>query len=116
MMFIGILFTIANGVILYYKVLSDIDEEEERLTSLNRIGVLKKEVRLMISKELALVFFIPIIGGGLTGLYFANMLVLNPSTADLFMKKSITIFIVGFIIQAIFYLVSRRKYIKQANI
>ncbi|CEO08067.1 ABC transporter permease [[Clostridium] sordellii] len=116
MMFIGVLFTIANGVVLYYKVLSDIDEEEERLMSLNRIGVLKKEVRLMISKELALVFFIPIIFGGLTGLYFVNMIVLKKSTADLFMEKSIIIFIVGSIIQGIFYLISRRKYIKQANI
>lgn len=116
MMFVGVLFTIANGVVLYYKVLSDIDEEQDRLTSLNRIGVLKKEVRLMISKELSLIFFIPIIFGGLTGLYFVNMVVLKDSTADVFMEKSIIIFIVGSMIQGVFYLISRRKYIKQTNI
>lgn len=35
MIFIGLLFVISNGVVLYYKVFNDIKDEEERIISLN---------------------------------------------------------------------------------
>lgn len=113
MIFIGLLFIIANGVVLYYKVLSDIQDEEERMKSLSRIGVLQKEVKSMISKELAITFFIPIIVGGGLGLYHLYLMVSNSGMADLLIKKSIIVLAIGAILQVIFYVVSKRKYIRE---
>lgn len=112
MIFIGLLFIIANGVVLYYKVLSDIQDEEERMKSLSRIGVLQKEVKSMISKELAITFFVPIVIGGGLGLYYLYLMVSNSGMADLLIKKSIMVLVIGAILQTIFYIISKRKYIK----
>lgn len=113
MTFMGLLFIIANGICLYYKVLSDIQDEEERIISLNRIGILQKEVKSIISKEIAITFFIPILVGGGLGLYFLYILFSRCETTALLMKKSVVILLIGAIIQGIFYLISRKKYIKE---
>lgn len=113
MIFIGILFMIANGVVLYYKVLSDIDSEKERIISLNRIGITTKEIEKIINKELLITFFVPLLFGGGIGMYLLYIMVSNSGMTELLMKKSLLIFIGGFIIQSIFYLVSRRKYTKE---
>jgi len=113
MIFIGALFLVANGVVLYYKVLSDIKDEEERITSLTRIGVTQKEIKSMISKELAITFFTPILIGGGLSLYYIYVLWSNSSMVGLLMKKSLIVLICGTIIQIIFYLISRKKYIKE---
>ncbi|WP_278278203.1 ABC transporter permease [Alkaliphilus peptidifermentans] len=113
MIFIGLLFVIASGVVLYYKVLSDVDDEKERLTSLTRIGVSEKEIKSMIYKELGVVFFIPInIGGGM-GLYFLYVIFSNSGILELYMKKAFIIFMWGLMFQILFYIINRKKYLKE---
>lgn len=113
MIFIGLLFVIANGVVLYYKVFSDIKDEEERIKSLNRIGILQCEIKTMIKKELAITFFAPIIIGGSLGLYFLYIMVSNSGMTELLMKKAFIVLLVGFIIQVFLYLISLRKYFRE---
>ncbi|WP_170272302.1 ABC transporter permease, partial [Clostridium tarantellae] len=112
MLFIGLLFVIANGIVLYYKVLCDIEEEKERIISLRRIGILQKEIKSIISKELAIIFFVPIIIGGGMGLYYLYVILSNTGMIELLIKKSFVILIGGILIQIIFYFISRRKYFK----
>lgn len=113
MIFIGLLFVIANGVVLYYKVFSDIKDEEERIISLNRIGILQSEIKTMISKELAITFFAPIIIGGSLGLYFLYIMLSNSGMTELLMSKALIVLLIGFIIQALLYLISLSKYFKE---
>lgn len=111
MVFIGIMFFIANGVVLYYKVLSDIDDEKERVNALTRIGITETELKSIISKELAITFFVPMIIGGGIGIYFLYIMMSNNSIAGLLMKRSLAIFIICIIAQTIFYCIGKRKYI-----
>lgn len=113
MIFIGLLFIIANGVVLYYKVFSDIKDEEERIKSLTRIGILQSEIKIMVKKELAITFFAPIIIGGSLGLYFLYIMVSNSGMTELLMNKAFIVLLVGFIIQVFLYLISLRKYFKE---
>lgn len=113
MIFIGVLFVIANGVVLYYKILSDIQDEEERLTALSRIGVKEKEIKSMITKEIAITFFMPILFGGGLGLYFLYVMVSNSGMIRPIMEKSLLVLMVGALFQIIFYLICRRKYIRE---
>lgn len=113
MIFIGLLFVIANGVVLYYKVFSDIKDEEERIISLNRIGIIQSEIKATIKKELAITFFAPIIIGGSLGLYFLYIMVSNSGMTKLLMSKALIVLLVGFIIQVLLYLISLRKYFKE---
>lgn len=113
MVFIGLLFVIANGVVLYYKVFSDIKDEEERIISLNRIGILQSEIKTIIRKELAITFFAPIIIGGSLGLYFLYIMVSNSGMTELLMSKSLIVLLIGCIIQVLLYLISLRKYFRE---
>lgn len=113
LIFIGLMFVIANGVVLYYKVLSDIDEEKERVNSLQRIGVTEKELKNTISKELIIIFFIPILIGGGIGLYFLYLMMSNSGSVDIIIKNSLVVLFAGIVIQFILYLICRKKYIKE---
>lgn len=113
LIFIGLLFVIANGVVLYYKVLSDVYEEEGRVMSLTRIGLSDKEIKSIISKELGIIFFIPILIGGGLGLYYLYVIFSNSGILELFMKKAFMILIWGSMFQTLFYIISRKKYIKE---
>lgn len=116
MIFIGMLFVVANGVILYYKVLSDIGDENERINSLKRIGITAKEINSIVSKELAIIFFMPTLIGGGMGLYYLYVMISNSGMTELLMNKSVLILVIGYIFQYIFYLISRKKYIKEINV
>lgn len=113
LIFVGLMFVIANGVVLYYKVLSDIEEEKERVKSLQRIGVTEKELKNTISKELIIIFFSPIVIGGGLGLYFLYLMMSNSGSVNIIVKNSIIVLIAISIIQFGLYLISRKKYIRE---
>ncbi|KAB3530477.1 ABC transporter permease [Alkaliphilus pronyensis] len=113
MIFIGLLFVVANGVVLYYKVLADIDDEKTRLKALTTIGMSEKEIKSIITKELAITFFAPVIIGGGMGLYYLYVTLSNSEILEMFMKNALMIFIWGSMAQFIFYMISRKKYLKE---
>ncbi|MEH6940871.1 ABC transporter permease [Bacillus sp. JJ722] len=115
MIFMGILFTVASGVVLYYKVLTDIEEEKERIISLKRIGITFKELQRMVSKELAVTFFMPtFIGMGL-GLYYIYVSFSNDTMKWTMLMKSSLVCIAFLVIQVILYFVCRRKYFSELD-
>lgn len=116
MMFIGILFAISNGVVLYYKVLNDIREDTSRLRALKSIGITQKEVEKLISKELVITFLVPIVVGGSIGTYYLYVMFSNSNMLDLLMNRVIVIWAVGALIQIVFYLISKQKYFKNIKI
>ncbi len=111
--FIGILFIITNGVVLYYKVISDVNEERKRNSILFKVGILENEVQSIIKKELRIIFFVPIFIGGMLGVYFLYIMVFNSGITELLMKKSFNTLLLGVLIQIIFYKISKNKYIKE---
>ena len=111
--FIGLLFIFANGIVLYYKVLSEIDEERERVKSLRRIGIENKKLRKIISKEMAITFYVPIIIGGGIACYYIYVLFSNHYIVGVVMKNVFEVLIAAIIIQTIIYLISRKKYLKE---
>lgn len=111
MTFIGILFTATSAIVLYYKVLSDIEDETQRLVSLNRIGITDKEIISIITKEMAITFTLPMIVGGGIGFYLLYVInSINPMVETI-MKKCFFIFLIYLSIYVVLYLVSRKKYI-----
>lgn len=62
-LFLGILFVLSTGSILYYKQLTEAYADKERYTILRKIGANKKETKHMVSKQLALIFGLPLLIG-----------------------------------------------------
>lgn len=68
--FMGLLFLVSSFVVLYYKVVTDLDEEKEKVALLRKIGLTAAECRAYVQKHLAIVFFAPLLIGGLPVLYY----------------------------------------------
>lgn len=113
MMFMGLLFVIANGIVLYYKVLSDIGDEKERVVALKRIGSSKGEIKRILSMEMAITFFAPIIIGSSMGIYYLYVMLSNAMLMSSILSKAFIVVFVTIVIQVIFYLISRRKYLSE---
>ena len=59
-LFLGILFMLATGSIMYYKQIIEAQEEINRYDILRKAGMNKKEVKGSISKQLGIVFGLPL--------------------------------------------------------
>ena len=57
--FLGLLFLLASGSIMYYKQIIEAQEEVSRYEVLKKIGMKKLEIKRSISKQLAVVFGMP---------------------------------------------------------
>ncbi|SQB92906.1 permease [Clostridium tetanomorphum] len=114
MLFIGILvglvFLTSTGSILYFKQLTEANDDKERYTILRKIGISKKETKKSIKKQLIIIFILPIIIGLLHNLL---ALALLTTTIDLSIKVPIIISIVSYVlIYSIYYLLTVKTYAK----
>ncbi|WP_332646096.1 ABC transporter permease [Lysinibacillus sp. 54212] len=112
MSFLSIIFFFGAFILLYLNLFSEIDKEKTKYKKLYNVGVTSKEVKRMISQEVAAIFFVPtFIGTGLALLYIvamANDIGGIKENPELLLQFFI---IAGFyhIIQISFYLYARRK-------
>lgn len=113
MIFMGSIFLISAGVVLYHKIITDIDNEKERIESINKIGVTNKEVRRTIATELKIIFFVPVIIGCGLGTYYLYVTFAEFTYRDLIMKNVYVVVGVYTLIQIMFYFVSKRKYLNE---
>ncbi|CAG9621579.1 FtsX-like permease family protein [Sutcliffiella rhizosphaerae] len=114
--FISILFFLGSFILLYLNVFSNVDEEKRRFLKLYKIGITKKEVKQLISKELRVIlFFAPILGSCLAFVYILSFakdgggLLENMSLFYCFLIMSG----IYFSIQIIYYFIARKKLLEQ---
>lgn len=58
---LGVMFVLSTGSILYYKQLMEAYADKERYKVLRKIGANKREMRHMVSKQLAFIFGLPLL-------------------------------------------------------
>src|SRR5699024_4240701 len=59
--FIGIVFFVSAGSFLYFRLYTDLDEDREKFAAISKIGLTSREMSRVISKQIALLFFAPIV-------------------------------------------------------
>lgn len=67
--FLGILFVVSTGSIMYYKQLTEAYEDKNRYSVLSKIGLTKKETLRIVSKQLGFIFVIPLLFGILHSIF-----------------------------------------------
>ncbi|QZY55202.1 ABC transporter permease [Crassaminicella profunda] len=58
--FLGLVFLIATGSIIYFKQLTEAHENRQKYTILKKIGVHKKEIKRSIAKQVLMIFLAPL--------------------------------------------------------
>ena len=76
MLLLGVLFLSSSLVILYHKFITDLDEESKNIEMLRKIGLTKIECRQYIKSQLRIVFFMPLVLGGIPGLFVVSRLLI----------------------------------------
>jgi ABC-type antimicrobial peptide transport system permease subunit len=109
---LGIFFFIATAIVLFLKLLSDIDSDKRRFNSMYKIGITDEEIKKQIGSELKPVFFIgPIIG---IMLAFAYTIIFNQDSADnirkYFIYSNIIVSLIFLLIQVIYYFICKKIY------
>ncbi|SNZ15287.1 putative ABC transport system permease protein [Terribacillus aidingensis] len=60
-LFIGIVFFVSAGSFLYFRLFMDIDEEKRKFRSIAKIGLTEPELKKVVTRQIAILFFSPIV-------------------------------------------------------
>lgn len=112
-LFIGIVFFVSAGSFLYFRLYTDLDDDKEKFTAIRKIGLTNSEMNKVISKQMAILFFAPIIVAILHGAVALTAL------SHLFnynlLYESTIVLSTFFIIQVLYFIIVRFYYIKQVK-
>ncbi|PFR27510.1 ABC transporter permease [Bacillus cereus] len=77
-LFLGLVFLLATGSIIYFKQLTEASADRDRYVVLHKVGVTKQEMKKAIAKQVSFIFAIPLVVGILHSLFalkgFSNIL------------------------------------------
>jgi|GEM_PF-894839 len=71
---LGVLFLVSSVMVLYHKFVADMDEEAENIALFKKIGLTRRECRRYISAHLGVVFFLPLLVGGIPALFLISQI------------------------------------------
>jgi hypothetical protein len=110
--FISFLFFIASSVMIYFKLYTELEDEKHKYKKLFRIGMNQSEFKHIIYKGLRVVFFAPLILGGIPAyLYLFTTFEIMNFPQEIYIV-SCYIFIAYLIFQLLYYFVISRRYVK----
>jgi ABC-type antimicrobial peptide transport system permease subunit len=109
--FIGLLFFMSSGSVLYFKLYTEIDDVKKKYKKIFNIGIRDREIKKILSKELKLIFFTPPLLGCTTGFAMVYVLSANSSIQKDLTTGAAIIVLLYLIFQLFYYLVAKKKYI-----
>jgi len=109
--FIGVLFFLSSGVILHFKLLIEFEREKIKYKKLYKIGITKKEISSTISKELKVLFILPVLIGSMVAIFYSYSMLVGLEMSAI--KYSLIFGLIYLGLQFVFYLLYKRFYIKK---
>lgn len=112
-LFIGIVFFVSAGSFLYFRLFTDLAEDKTKFSAIAKIGLTNKELTKVITRQMAILFFAPIIVALTHGAIALTALAHFFDYS--FVKESSIVLGSFFIIQLIYFFIVRFVYIKQVK-
>lgn len=110
-LFIGIVFFVSAGSFLYFRLYMDLDEDKQKFSSIAKMGLTLKELKKVLNRQTAILFFAPIIvalvHGAVALTALSNLFSFN------LVKESVSVLGVFLVIQIIYFFIVRHFYTKQ---
>jgi putative ABC transport system permease protein len=112
-LFIGIVFFVSAGSFLYFRLFTDLEEEKRKFQSIAKIGLMETELKRVVTRQIALLFFSPIIvaliHGSVALIALSNMFDFNITREAALVLGSFAF------IQILYFLIVRYFYVKQVK-
>jgi putative ABC transport system permease protein len=109
-MFISLLFFIASGSMIYFKLFTELQEDQAQFKALTRIGMTKSEIRKIVVSQIGMVFFIPVIVGISHALFAMKALDNMLESSNWF--YSFVVIGIYIVMQTLYFLVACSSYMK----
>jgi putative ABC transport system permease protein len=110
--FVSIIFFFASNVMLHFKLLAEFQREKLKYKKIYKLGITKKEAAVIISKELRIVFFLPVIFGVVIAIIFSSGINLYGKGVSA-IESSLAIGSAYLLFQALTYLAYKKYYINK---
>ena len=112
-LFISLLFFIASGSLIYFKLYTERDEDIQMFKGLNRIGISYSEMKKVVVSQIAIVFFLPCIVGvfhaGFAMIALDNLLTVAGNESN--WTYSFVVFGIYVVLQTLYFVLSSRSYL-----
>ncbi|WP_410983965.1 ABC transporter permease [Bacillus cereus] len=108
-LFLGLVFLLATGSIIYFKQLTEASADRDRYVVLRKVGVTKQEMKKAIAKQVSFIFAIPLVVGILHSL-FALKGLSNILPYEILIPLLISIGVYGVIYIGYYFLTVRSYY------
>lgn len=113
--FLGLLFSIAAVLIIYYKQISEGYEDRERFIIMRKVGLSRGEVRRAIRSQVLTVFFMPLVAAGIHMAFafpaiYRILTLLSLTNIWLFVVCTLAVFGVFALMYAAVYLITAQSY------
>jgi len=112
-LFLGMMLLISSGVVLYFKVLTGVDAEKERVKKLVQLGMTDREVSKVLTKELTIIFFTPVILAVSLITYFLSILFGVVANGEYMFNKSLCVVAAYIVLQIVAFFITRGRYIRE---
>lgn len=109
--FISLLFFIAAGSLVYFKLFTDLPKDVEQLKALRRLGMTEGEMGRVMSVQVFVIFLVPFLVATIHALFAFNMMRVTMKV-EVFQYTWIVI-AVFFVIQIIYYWITKNVYMRQ---
>ncbi|WP_028560223.1 FtsX-like permease family protein [Paenibacillus pinihumi] len=109
--FVSILFFVASGSLLFFKLFTELEEDRQQLQALRRIGLTRSEMSRIVTAQIATLFYLPCLVGGIHAA-FAMKATSNVIFAEVWLYSGI-IYLVYLVMQTVYFLAARNAYFKK---
>jgi len=112
-LFIGAVFFVASGSFLYFRLYADLPDDKAKFKSIRKLGLTDGELNGIVTKQLVILFFVPIV------VAFVHGVVALTAMQNMFersvMTTSLSVLGTFMLIQAIYFLLIRARYVKEVT-
>ncbi|MBE7121601.1 FtsX-like permease family protein [Bacillus cereus] len=111
--FLGVIFFIGAGSVLYFRMYTDLTNEQEKYVTISKIGVTDAEVRRSATIQLSILFFVPYIMASIHTM-FATKMLQDVIGLSLFTEIATVLIIFG-VVEIVFFLFIRSLYMQKLS-
>ncbi|KZD40898.1 ABC transporter permease [Bacillus cereus] len=111
--FLGVIFFIGAGSVLYFRMYTDLTNEQEKYVAISKIGVTDAEMKKSATIQLSILFFVPYVMASIHTMFATKML---QDVIDLSLFKEISAVLIIFgIVEIVFFLFIRSFYMQKLS-
>lgn len=115
---VGIVFFVFASSFLYFRLFTDLEKDQEKYRMLTKIGLARKELGKVVTREMSVLFFLPFIVAVIHSsiAYLALQVLVERTSGSVTLADNFAVVLGSFLLfHLIYFFIMRKSYLKQLN-